>query len=47
VIVTVAGEEKHDALARVVAGDPDVPGSHVRGDRVLWLADAAAAGDLA
>jgi 6-phosphogluconolactonase len=46
VIVTVAGEEKREALGRVMAGDPDAPASHVRGDRVLWLADAAAAGDL-
>ena len=46
VIVTVAGEEKREALARVAAGDPEMPASHVRGDRVLWLADAAAAGEL-
>ena len=46
VIVTVSGDEKREALGRVMAGDPDVPASHVRGDRVLWLADAAAAGDL-
>jgi 6-phosphogluconolactonase len=44
VVVTVAGEAKRDALARVRAGDPTAPGSHVRGGRVLWLADAAAAG---
>jgi 6-phosphogluconolactonase len=47
VIVTVSGEEKREALGRVAAGDPDAPASHVRADRVLWLADAAAAGDLA
>jgi len=47
VVVTVSGEEKREALARVAAGDPDVPASHVRGDQVLWLADPAAAGDLA
>jgi 6-phosphogluconolactonase len=46
VIVTVSGEEKREALGRVMAGDPEAPASHVRGDRVLWLADAAAAGDL-
>jgi 6-phosphogluconolactonase len=45
VLVTVSGEGKRDALARVAAGD-DVPGAHVRGDRVVWLADPAAAGDL-
>lgn len=44
VLVTVAGEEKREALARVVAADPDCPGTHVRGDRVVWIADRAAAG---
>jgi 6-phosphogluconolactonase len=43
VIVTVEGEAKRDALARVVAGDPDCPGSHVRADQVIWIADPAAA----
>jgi 6-phosphogluconolactonase len=47
VIVTVAGEEKREALARVVAGDPSLPASQIRAERVLWLADAAAAADLA
>jgi 6-phosphogluconolactonase len=47
VIVTVSGEAKREALARVMAGDPDVPASHIHADRVLWLADEAAAGDLA
>jgi hypothetical protein len=42
----VSGEEKRDALARVAAGE-DVPGAHIRADRVVWLADPAAAGDLA
>jgi 6-phosphogluconolactonase len=46
-VVTVAGEGKRQALARVVADDPEVPAAHIRGDRVLWLADAAAAGELA
>jgi 6-phosphogluconolactonase len=46
VLVTVSGETKRDALARVARGD-DVPGAHVRADRVVWLADPAAAGDLA
>ncbi len=44
VLVTVAGEEKREALARVVAADPECPGTHVRGDRVVWIADRAAAG---
>ncbi len=46
VIVTVAGEEKREALARVAAGDPTAPASKVRAERVVWLADKAAAGDL-
>jgi 6-phosphogluconolactonase len=46
VLVTVSGEEKRDALARVAAGE-ELPGAHIRADRVIWLADPAAAGDLA
>jgi 6-phosphogluconolactonase len=46
VIVTVAGEAKRDALARVMAGDPSAPASAVQAERVVWLADRAAAGDL-
>jgi 6-phosphogluconolactonase len=47
VLVTVTGEEKREALARVAAGDDTAPATHIRADRVVWLADAAAAGDLA
>lgn len=47
VLVTVSGESKREALAKVAAGDPGVPASHIRGDRVLWIVDPAAAGDLA
>jgi 6-phosphogluconolactonase len=47
VVVTVMGEEKHDALKRVLEGDPSAPATHVHADKVVWLADAAAAGDLA
>ena len=47
VLITVAGVEKREALAKVAAGDAGVPASHVRADRVLWIADPAAAGDLA
>jgi 6-phosphogluconolactonase len=46
VIVTVEGEAKREALARVMEGDPGVPASRIRADRVLWLVDEAAAGDL-
>jgi 6-phosphogluconolactonase len=42
VIVTVVGEAKADALAAVAAGD-DVPAARITADRVLWLADPAAA----
>ena len=47
VLVTVAGEAKREALARVAAGDASLPATHVRGDHVLWIVDPAAAGDLA
>jgi 6-phosphogluconolactonase len=43
VVVTVSGESKRDALARVLAGE-DVPAAHIRAERVLWLVDPAAAG---
>jgi 6-phosphogluconolactonase/glucosamine-6-phosphate isomerase/deaminase len=46
VIVTVMGEEKHDALRRVVEGDPTAPAAKIHGERVIWLVDPAAAGDL-
>ena len=45
VLVTVAGEEKAEALARVARGD-DVPAAHISGERVVWLVDAAAASQL-
>jgi 6-phosphogluconolactonase len=45
VLVTVSGEEKREALARVRGDDPDCPGAHIRADRVVWLVDPAAAGD--
>jgi 6-phosphogluconolactonase len=43
VVFTVAGAEKHDAFARVRAGD-DLPAARVTADRVVWLADPAAVG---
>ncbi len=45
-LVTVVGADKHDALARVVAGDPMAPASAIDGPDVVWIADQAAAGDL-
>lgn len=47
VLVTVVGSEKRDALARVVSGDTSAPAANVRAKNVIWLADPAAAGDLA
>lgn len=44
VVVTVAGEEKRDAFARVRAGDESLPATRVRAEQVIWLADAAALG---
>jgi 6-phosphogluconolactonase len=46
-LVTVSGRAKAAALARVAAGDPDVPASHLRAERVVWLADPEAAAELA
>jgi 6-phosphogluconolactonase len=43
VVFTVAGAGKRDAFARVRAGD-DLPAARVTADRVVWLADPAAAG---
>src|SRR5205823_6009879 len=38
VVVTVAGEEKHDALRRIREGE-DLPGARIRAPRVVWLVD--------
>jgi 6-phosphogluconolactonase len=45
-LVTVSGESKREAMARV-ATDDTCPGAHIRADRVVWITDEAAAGDLA
>ena len=45
VIFTVSGEEKRDAFASVVRGDPQCPAARVRADRVIWLVDPPAAGN--
>jgi hypothetical protein len=39
----LAGAAKAAPLARLVAGDPSIPASHVRRDDVVVFADAAAA----
>lgn len=44
VVVTVAGAEKRDALARVRAGDRTAPAARVDAAEVIWLVDAAAWG---
>ncbi len=43
VVVTVVGESKREALARVQAGD-GVPAARIEADEVIWLADPAAVG---
>jgi 6-phosphogluconolactonase len=43
-LVTVSGESKREAFARVRDGDPACPASHVKADRIVWLVDHAAAG---
>ena len=45
IVVTVAGASKHDAFARIVAGD-DLPAGRVTGSDIVWLVDADALGDL-
>jgi len=45
VLVTVTGEQKRGAIARVRAGDETCPGTHVNADNVIWIVDPAAAGD--
>src|SRR3954454_8963625 len=46
VIFTVEGEGKRDAFRRVHQGDASAPASRVTADRVVWLVDPAAAGDI-
>ncbi|MDQ6927356.1 MAG: 6-phosphogluconolactonase [Actinomycetota bacterium] len=46
VIFTVEGEEKREAFQGVAAGDPKYPASRVTADRIIWLVDPAAAGDI-
>jgi 6-phosphogluconolactonase len=45
VVFTVVGASKHDAFARVVAGD-DLPAARVSADEVIWLVDADTAGGV-
>jgi 6-phosphogluconolactonase len=41
-VFTVVGEEKRDALRRIIDGE-DLPAARVRADRVVWLVDPTAA----
>ncbi len=43
VLITVVGEQKREAFARVRAGE-DLPVARVRASKVVWLVDPAAAG---
>lgn len=44
VVVTVAGADKRAPLARVRAGDRDLPAARVTAPELVWLVDPAAAG---
>lgn len=44
VVITVAGADKSNALARVMAGDQSAPAARLRGAHVLWIVDQAALG---
>ena len=44
VVVTVSGEEKHEAFAAIRDG-ADLPAAHVWADDLVWLVDHAAAGE--
>jgi 6-phosphogluconolactonase len=46
VLMTVEGEDKREAMQRVQADDPSAPATRVTADRVVWLVDPAAAGDI-
>jgi 6-phosphogluconolactonase len=45
VVFTVTGAEKHDALARILAGE-DLPAGRVTAQEIRWLVDDEAAGSL-
>lgn len=40
-VVTVAGDDKRDAIRRIRAGE-DLPGARIRARQVLWIGDRAA-----
>lgn len=45
VLVTVTGDEKASALARIAAGE-DLPAAHIDAGSIIWLVDPAAASAL-
>jgi 6-phosphogluconolactonase len=46
IVWLVTGEDKRDALKRLLAGDLSIPAGRVQAKRSVIIADAAAAGDL-
>jgi 6-phosphogluconolactonase len=44
IVWLVTGPDKRDALARLLTADPLIPAGHVRNDRMVVVADEAAAG---
>jgi 6-phosphogluconolactonase len=44
-LFVLTGADKADPLARIRAGDRELPAARVRAQRVEWLVDAAAAGE--
>lgn len=44
-MVVVTGADKADAVARIRAGDPELPAARMTGPAVEWIIDAAAAGE--
>ena len=46
-LFVVTGADKAEALARVNAGDPEMPASRVAGPAVRWIVDEAAAAQVA
>ncbi len=46
VVFTVSGRDKRDAFEAVRRGDPSCPAASVRADRIVWLVDPEAAGQV-
>lgn len=39
VVVTVEGAAKHEAMTRVIAGDPTAPAARIDADSLVWIVD--------